>query len=273
MVKRAGDHRQTRARLLIKRPEAQVIAAQVLLQSPDCRCKQFPSFTRSGRQKKIVHAPCCPDKSIQDVSWRRHNILLEPQVTLWISKGNPASLSATNKTAERSGGSVQVFAIAALGVSAREQGDSLTLRETGIPGCLKTAAVIPIKVMIPDRQSRGIRLEVLAKPIACQKKLAFSGRISGFSKEAQIPESPLCDRDGVVLNSNCTAIIQQRNTCRIVRSGIERFPGKSHVVLPETSRLRSWIDFSRIVPETELTVPGQEISAEDPAVVFQFLQC
>src|ERR1039458_9729438 len=88
MIEGAGHHLQARSRLLIKRPESQIVVSQIFQQSLHRPLEEILGSWISSRQKVVVHSPSRPDKAVQNMGRRRDDVLLEPEVTLLICEGH-----------------------------------------------------------------------------------------------------------------------------------------------------------------------------------------
>src|SRR5438874_8022284 len=100
MVERAGHHGQACAGLLVERPEPQVVAIEIVQHGSHCARKEFPSGRVLGREKVVVNAPGCPDKSVENVRGRGDDIFLEPEVAGFVSEGNASILDWIVKAGE-----------------------------------------------------------------------------------------------------------------------------------------------------------------------------
>ena len=80
-----------------------------------------------------------------------------------------------------------------------------------------------------------------AEPIAGRYEFLFSFIAVTLAKQVVVAQSPLRNRNRVVLQSDFAAVVKQRNAGRIVRPSVIRFLGKQHVVFAEPMKTRSRI--------------------------------
>src|SRR5437764_7650025 len=98
MIESACNHWQPSAGLLVERPEAEIVAIEVMYQRSHAAREQFLNRRISGCERKIVDSPECPDEAIQNVRRRRDDVLFEPQVSRFIPKSNSAVRDRSFKT-------------------------------------------------------------------------------------------------------------------------------------------------------------------------------
>src|SRR5579863_8008732 len=88
------------------------------------------------------------------------------------------------------------------------------------------------------------------------------------AEEVVVAQSPLRNRDRVVLQANRAVVVEQRNSQRIILTGIIRFLGEQHVVLPEPMNACARVGSRCVVPEGELALSRKQISTEDASIVL-----
>lgn len=106
VIKRAGDHWQPGSRLLVERPEAQVVTIKIRDERFDRLLEQRLGLDRSSGEEVVIHSPSRPNEAVQNVGGRRNKILFEPEITVSVSERYPALIGANEKTLEGSLGRV-----------------------------------------------------------------------------------------------------------------------------------------------------------------------
>jgi len=101
VIERAGNHGQARAGLLVQRPESEVVAVKIVKQCLNGAREKMVYGLIFGRQKVIVHAPCGPDESVQNVRGRRDDVFLEPEIAALIGEGNTPGRDWLKEAGER----------------------------------------------------------------------------------------------------------------------------------------------------------------------------
>src|SRR5438128_10207457 len=91
-------------------------------------------------------------------------------------------------------------------------------------------------------------------------------------KQVVVSQSPLRDRDGVVLKSNLSAIVQHGNAIGVMVSCEERLLSETHVILAETIDRSIKVQLSRVMPKTELAFAGEEVGTANPAIIVHSFQ-
>src|ERR1700722_1057110 len=97
MIERACTHGQTSARLLVKRPEAEIIVLEITQQGlhgtgEECLCRLV-----SRREEVIVNSPRGPDEPVENVGGRGDDVLLEPEIAAIVSERKPAFASGNKE--------------------------------------------------------------------------------------------------------------------------------------------------------------------------------
>src|SRR5215469_11172947 len=90
MIEGARCHGYACARLLVERPEAQIIPLKVSQQRLYGPRKELARSRVPRGKKVVVDTPNCPDESVEYVSGRRDNIFLEPQIALFVGERDAA---------------------------------------------------------------------------------------------------------------------------------------------------------------------------------------
>src|SRR5580658_1062113 len=90
MIERAGNHGQASARLLVKRPEAEIIVLEITQQGlhgtgEECLCRLV-----SRCEEVVVNSPRGPDEPVENVGGRGDDVLLEPEIAAIASERNAA---------------------------------------------------------------------------------------------------------------------------------------------------------------------------------------
>src|ERR1700686_3879453 len=103
--------------------------------------------------------------------------------------------------------------------------------------------------MIPYPQPMRVWLEMFAEPVAGGQEFPFSCFTMSLAKEVVVAQSPLRNRDWVVLQSDLSVVVEQRNAREILRSLVIRLLGKQHVVFAKPMDTRVRICLRPVVPE------------------------
>ena len=106
---------------------------------------------------------------------------------------------------------------------AQQQRDSLPLGEAGIPGRFQRIPILPVKVMVPDPDSMRVLLEIATSQSLAARNFFCALLTLVSRKQIVVPQSPLRDRDGVVLQADLAVIVEHGNTVRIVASCVVAF--------------------------------------------------
>src|ERR1700757_5005591 len=125
-------------------------------------------------------------------------------------------------------------------------------------------------MVIPDPKAMQVLLQVVTKPVRRPEGFLGADWIATGAELVVISETPLRDRDGVVLESDGAAIVEHRDAVGVVVSGVIGLLAKQHVVLTDSAGVGlkgAWIDGWRFVPEAQLALPGAEVGAENAPVV------
>ena len=99
VVKRACHHRQACAGLLVQRPKSEVKSIQVVEQCLHRSREKFASSVVAGTEKIVVDTPSRPDEPIQNMSGRRDDVFLEPEVAMLVGEATPPSATRVWKLA------------------------------------------------------------------------------------------------------------------------------------------------------------------------------
>ena len=94
-----------------------------------------------------------------------------------------------------------------------------------------------------------------AKPIASRYKLLSSFLALTLAKPVVIAQSPLRNRDRVILQGNFAPVVKLRNSSRIVRPSVIRLLVKQHVVFAESMKIYLKIYPRGVMPKTEMASP------------------
>src|SRR5579862_1257016 len=130
MIKRARNHRQARPRLLVERPESQVIAVEIVQQGSHSAGKQAVRSALFRRQKIVVDTPESPDKSIQNVSRGRNDVLLKPQIATFIDECNPTFAEGVFEARVSPPGGIEIGTVTRFLVCPHQKRDALSLGQT-----------------------------------------------------------------------------------------------------------------------------------------------
>src|ERR1700686_3205255 len=122
---------------------------------------------------------------------------------------------------------------------------------------------------MPYPHPERVLLQMLAQPIASGKKFPLALFTSSLAREVVVAQSPLRNRDGVVLQADPAVVVEHRNASGIVIGGIIRFLAKQHVVFAKLMDARTRIGLRRLMPEGELALPRNKIGTEDAPIVLQ----
>ena len=110
---------------------------------------------------------------------------------------------------------------------------------------------------------------MLAQPVACREKSLSSFFTLSVAEEVVVPQTPLRNRDRVVLQADFAVVVEHWNTGRIVMSRIVRFLGKQHVVFAKLMDARARIHPRRLVPKSKVALSRNKVGAEDAPVILQ----
>ena len=187
----------------------------------------------------------------------RNDVLLKPDVALRIRKSDAAVVYGNQETGKRSLRRVLVLGFGGLAMRAQEQRNSLSLRQTGIPGCPQSVAIFPIEMMIPYPEAGRILLEMIAQPDRGFKEFIFAGGICAPARQIVISQSPLCDCNRVVLQSDAAAVIEHGDAICVVVTGIICLRFEAHVVLAQFAYSRVRVFLRDLVPERQLAFAGR----------------
>src|ERR1017187_662602 len=109
MIEGAGHHLQASSGLLVKRPKSQIVVLQIFQESLHRLLEKGMRGWIACRQKVVVHPPRGPHKAVQDVGGWRHDVFLEPEVTVLIGEGHTTILRWHEKTGEGPLSSAEIF--------------------------------------------------------------------------------------------------------------------------------------------------------------------
>lgn len=108
--------------------------------------------------------------------------------------------------------------------------------------------------MIPNRQPCRICLEVGFQPIGHLKKPATALVIVCNTVDVVVAQTILCDRYGVVLETDGSVVIKHGNAGRIILSRVISLGSKKHVVLAQCVRTRARVNLRDLVPERQVAL-------------------
>ena len=108
-----------------------------------------------------------------------------------------------------------------------------------------------------------------AQPVARREKSLSSFFTLSLAEEVVVAQTPLRNRDRVVLQADFAVVVEHWNTGRIVMPRIVRFLGKQHVVFAKLMDGRARIYPRRLVPKSKVTVSRNKVGAEDAPVILQ----
>src|SRR5580700_8327078 len=223
------------------------------------------------QQGEVIDAPTGPQKAVEDVGGRRDQVLFKPAMAAVVDKDDAALIGGMEKGLNRGGGRQEIAGIAGIAPRTYEEGNALTLGQARVPGSVEGRAIVPIEVVVPNHETGGIGLEVVDKPVGNVEKFCAAIFVPGGLVEIEIAESVLRDGDGIGLEADRSVVVEQRNAVGVEGSGVIRFRTEGHVVEPEFSRGEAG-DLRVLMPESELTHLGCEISAGNAAVVTESAQ-
>src|SRR5271165_284472 len=135
-----------------------------------------------------------------------------------------------------------------------------------------------------------ILFEIGAEPVGRLERLLPARVVSRLAKPVVVRQSPLRDRDWVVLQSDGAVVVEHRNAAGAIVPGVFSFLAEPHVVLAEivaqligefiartgegarrsiffAGRKCARIDLRHLVPKGQLASPGTKVGAEDAAIV------
>src|SRR6266853_2431985 len=112
MIERASHHLQPCSGLLVKRPESQIVPLQIFQQGLYRPAEKALRGWIGGRDEVVIYSPSRPDKTVQNMSGGRHDVFLEPEVTVLIGEGHTTILSWHKKTGESPLSSVDILGFA-----------------------------------------------------------------------------------------------------------------------------------------------------------------
>src|SRR5262249_15692828 len=159
------------------------------------------------------------------------------EVSCFIDVSDTSLINSLCKSFEGSLGGLLIGWLVCLLIGPDKNGDSLPLRKSRIPGGFKRRPVLPIEMMIPYPQANRILLQVVYQPVGDAEKLTAPFRVSSATKQIVIAKAVLGDSDRIVLEPYGAMIVEQRNTCGIIFTGVIGFCGKSHVVFTQLSSM------------------------------------
>src|SRR5581483_3870634 len=170
VIKGACNHGQAGSGLFVERPETEIVAMQVLMQSIHRAREERSHHAVPCSKKKVVNTPRRPQETVQDMSRGRDDVLFKPDIPSLVGETDAAFVSLPQKTTKSASGSLQIFLLMGFFVCTNEQRDSLPLRQARIPGRDQATTVLPIEKMIPHRDTEGIRFQSHAQPLcSCEK--------------------------------------------------------------------------------------------------------
>jgi len=86
-------------------------------------------------------------------------------------------------------------------------------------------------MMVPHADAMIVFFQVNAQPIAGQKEFADGLLLKTLLVQIEIPQTPLCNGDGVVLLTNTAVVVELWNTVWIGGAGVASLLREIHVVL------------------------------------------
>ena len=167
---------------------------------------------------------------------------------------------------------VHIARVAGFFVRPHQHGNSLPLRQPGVPRSSESVAVFPIEVVVPDCESLRILLEVRDQPVGAYEEFLAARWIGAAAKEVVICQAILRDGNGVVLQADLAVVVELRNAGRIVMPLIVRLLGEQHVVLAEVAAVCMRIRCGSFVPEGQLALATEKVGTEDAAVIIETRQ-
>src|SRR6185312_12479117 len=97
------------------------------------------------------------------------------------------------KAEESASGGLEILRPARLLRNSHQQRNSLPLGESGIPGRFQWRPVLPVELVIPDRDAEGVRLQMFHQPVGCSQGLSFVTLVFRAQKQIEVSQSPLRD--------------------------------------------------------------------------------
>src|SRR5579859_3215294 len=267
VVKAAGDHGQARARLLVERPESEIVAIQIVQQGANAAGKKLMRGMVASCQEVVIDSPQSPDESVEDVCGRRHDVFLKPEVPGFVGEGYAALVNGPLKAGEGLAGGIEITRVAGFFVGANQKRDSLPLRQGRVPRGFERIAILPVEVMVPDGQAVRIRFKVRGQPVGNQEKFLAAFWIGSAAPEVVVAQSKLRDGDGIVLQADVAVIVELRNAGWIVSAAVVSFLREEHIVLAEFAGSGVRIFGGSFVPEREMAFAAEDVGAKDTPVV------
>src|ERR1700683_5308221 len=100
-----------------------------------------------GQQSEVVDAPTGPQKAVENMGGRSDQVLFKPAMAVGIGKDDTAVIGGFEKGLDGGGSGLKIAAVAGIAPRAHEQGDALTLCETGVPRRSERRAIVPVEVV------------------------------------------------------------------------------------------------------------------------------
>src|SRR5579872_28847 len=134
---------------------------------------------------------------------------------------------------------------------------------------MQCRAIFPIEIVIPYPTSKRIPFQMSAKPITGRNEFLFTILTLAMATQVVVAQSPLRNRDRVMLQPDLAPVVKLRNSSRIVRPCIVRLLAKQHVVFAEPMKTSGRIYPRRLMPKTEMTSSRGYIRAENAPIILQ----
>src|SRR5713101_4431771 len=123
-------------------------------------------------------------------------------------------------------------------------------------------------MMKPDRNTVGVRLQFLREPLCRCEPCGPIGIVRRVAPAIEPGQAVLGDGDRVVLPSDVTAIVEQRDSRAIEWAGICCLALEAHEVLAPAAK-RRLVDLGPLVPEGQRARGRSSVDARDPGEILQ----
>src|SRR5262245_52862847 len=117
---------------------------------------------------------------------------------------------------------------------------------------MQQIAVFPVELVFPDRYAAIVWRQVRDQPVRRPAKLVMAIEGTRAAVEVEVSESPLRDRDRVVLLAHSAAVIEERDPVLVEMSRIVCLAEEAMVVFAAELPERAWVYDRSLVPEREL---------------------
>src|SRR5580704_10613376 len=114
-------------------------------------------------------------------------------------------------------------------MGAKQKRNTLPLREAGIPRRLQRVAILPIEVVVPNPATMLVLLKVCSQPVGGLQSFLQTGSVRCLAEKIKVREPPLRDRNRVILQADCAAIVEHGYSGRIVGARVVGLLAKRHV--------------------------------------------